>query len=233
MAKKKPAAVSRPVIVAAVTTPINLRIALTRLPHAIDFLEIRADCWACDPGSILTAIPKLKKPLIVTTRHPKEGGANNLTKRDRLHLFEQFLPFATMIDIEERSLRDLRPIILKARALRLPLIVSYHDFKGAPSPAKMRKLVRSAEAAGAGIFKMAVTPRNAADLANMIRLLGSKQNVLIAMMGMGPLGKLSRIVCGTLGSALNYAYLDKAHVPGQWAADLLRERLDELVDPVP
>ena len=47
-------------------------------------------------------------------------------------------------------------------------------------------------------------------------------------MGMGPLGKISRLTLGRSGSVLNYGYLDKLQVPGQWPAERLKERLAEL-----
>ncbi len=37
-------------------------------------------------------------------------------------------------------------------------------------------------------------------------------------MGMGPLGKLSRLVLAKAGSCLNYGYLRVANAPGQWEA---------------
>jgi 3-dehydroquinate dehydratase-1 len=48
-------------------------------------------------------------------------------------------------------------------------------------------------------------------------------------MGMGPLGKVSRLVLGAAGSRLNYGYLDKPQVPGQWPAAELAQRLREVV----
>jgi len=46
---------------------------------------------------------------------------------------------------------------------------------------------------------------------------------------MGTFGKLSRVTLAAAGSVLNYSYLEKAQVPGQWPAALLKERLAELV----
>jgi 3-dehydroquinate dehydratase-1 len=44
-------------------------------------------------------------------------------------------------------------------------------------------------------------------------------------MGMGPLGRVSRLLLGQLGSTLNYGYLDSATVPGQWSAAELKRLL--------
>ena len=48
-------------------------------------------------------------------------------------------------------------------------------------------------------------------------------------MGMGPLGKVSRLVLAAAGSRLNYGYLDKPQVPGQWPALELVRRIEEVL----
>jgi 3-dehydroquinate dehydratase-1 len=47
-------------------------------------------------------------------------------------------------------------------------------------------------------------------------------------MGMGPLGKVSRLVLAAAGSRLNYGYLDKPQVKGQWPALELVRRIGEV-----
>jgi len=219
-----------PMIAAAITSPATLKIALTNPPEDVDWFEIRADHWAKQPEKILAELPNLKRPLILTVRHPKEGGLNNLSKAERTALFEQFLPYVQMVDIEERSLDSLSEVVKKIKKAQLPLIVSYHDFQRTPSLEKLMRLAKSAHQAGANIFKVAVTPRNPSDVALLIEFLDKQTHLPLAVMGMGPLGKLSRLVCATFGSVLNYSYLDRSQVPGQWPAKLYRERIAELID---
>ena len=73
---------------------------------------------------------------------------------------------------------------------------------------------------------MATTLRNANDLAALIELQAS--NGKLATMGMGSLGKVSRLVLPMAGAGLVYGYLDRPQVEGQWPADLLAARLSEL-----
>ena len=47
-------------------------------------------------------------------------------------------------------------------------------------------------------------------------------------MGMGRLGKISRLLLAQAGSVLNYGYLDQPNASGQWEATLLKKRLAEL-----
>ncbi len=58
---------------------------------------------------------------------------------------------------------------------------------------------------------------------------GREQRQTLAVMGMGPLGRVSRLALATAGSVLNYGYLGSGpQVPGQWSAATLRERIEEL-----
>lgn len=219
---------ARPLIVAAISTHANLAIALKRPSRAVDLFEIRADCWAADPSLVLKAIPKFKRPLLLTVRHPKEGGQNELSRADRGRLFELFLPAAHAVDVEARSLRELASIVETALQNELPLVVSFHDFKGMPALEKLRELADRAADSGASAFKIAVTPRKPDDIARLVEFLTGKSRLPLAVMGMGKWGKLSRLACASLGSVLNYGYMDQAQVPGQWQADRFRERLNEL-----
>jgi 3-dehydroquinate dehydratase-1 len=45
---------------------------------------------------------------------------------------------------------------------------------------------------------------------------------------MGPLGRISRLVLAAAGSRLNYGYLDRPQVPGQWPAAELARRIGEV-----
>jgi 3-dehydroquinate dehydratase-1 len=47
-------------------------------------------------------------------------------------------------------------------------------------------------------------------------------------MGMGPWGRISRLVLAKCGSLLNYGYIGKSNAPGQWPAARLKELLAEL-----
>jgi 3-dehydroquinate dehydratase-1 len=87
--------------------------------------------------------------------------------------------------------------------------------------------VRKSAAAGADIVKIATHLRGAQDLAVLLLLQGGAK-VPLATMGMGPLGKVSRLVLAAAGSRLNYGYLDKPQVKGQWPALELVRRIGEV-----
>ena len=205
-----------------------LRSALQLRADAVDLLEIRVDHFAETPARLLRALPKLAAPLIITVRHPAEGGAGALDLARRRELFAQFLPFASLIDVELRSANQLRPTLADARARGVKVILSTHHFSSTPSPRSLERLIRSAHAAHADICKLATLVSTPSDLACLLGLCARKQPLPLSIMGMGRFGKISRMLLAACGSCLNYGYLHQPNASGQWEAALLKKRLLEL-----
>ena len=218
-------------VVGTIHNPKALDAALKLPENAVDFLELRADAFAGAAGlsTLGKSLPRLKAPLIVTVRHPLEGGEGRLTLAQRRSLFVQFLPFASLVDVELRSAAPLRAITDEARSQGIGVILSHHDFRKTPSLARLRALGRAAAAAGCDIFKVATVTRTARDLATLLDFLTLSRPGAphLAVMGMGEFGKISRLALGKTGSVLNYGYLDQPQIAGQWAVALLKERLRE------
>jgi 3-dehydroquinate dehydratase-1 len=221
--KQKPRPPSRPLVVATAHTLRGLTQA-ARLPRGkVDLVEVRLDLLQRQEAQLERLMPALKVPVLLTARHPAEGGAQGTVAAQRRAMLERFLPAAAALDVELRSTRALRPV-LEAAASGAVRIVSFHDFIRTPSLPTLRKVVRSAQAAGADVVKIATQLRSAADLATLLQLQAGSSGPL-ATMGMGPLGRVSRLVLAAAGSRLNYGYLDRPQVPGQWPALELREMM--------
>ena len=77
-------------------------------------------------------------------------------------------------------------------------------------------------------MKIATTLRGPGDLARLLQLLESMKRLPLSIMGMGALGRASRLVLAKCGSVLNYAHLGESNAPGQWPARQLKELLREL-----
>ena len=222
-------------MVAAVYSEATLRAARALAPGsaAPDLLELRVDGFARDPARLdeLAALAAgAARPLIVTARHPAEGGLDAaLDHAARRRLYARFLPMAAWVDIELRSLRALAAEWSEARERGAWRIASFHDFHGTPSVRRLRALAGRSAAAGADVCKVATTTRAPGDLARLLDLLDRETRLPLAVMGMGPLGKVSRLTLAAAGSVLSYGYLGgEAQVLGQWPAARLRERIDEL-----
>lgn len=218
-----------PAIVGTIHSPAALREALRLKDGTVDFLEVRVDHFAADLAPLRRALPKLNAPLIVTVRHPAEGGAGALSMPERRALYLEFLPHAALLDLELRSCETLAKVRHEAKKAGVGLILSHHRFDTTPSLANLRQKAKAARVVEPDIFKIATLTRSVADLAILLTLLAqTKQGPALSVMGMGPFGKVSRLVLARAGSALNYGFLGDAQLPGQWPAHLLRARLAEL-----
>ncbi len=223
----------QPNVVGAVHSRDSLRRAARLKPDTVDILEIRLDLLLDSLPELRKILPTLRHPLLLTARHPREGGQGALSAAARRELLAEFLPWASAVDLELRSvgqLAKLRPLITQQGAL---LVLSHHDFRATPSPRQLRSLRSQAQRAGADIFKIATTPHSFTELGRMLALFPAPPKMPQSVMGMGDLGRISRLLFARAGSVLNYGYLDQALVSGQWPAALLKERLKELLGPSP
>jgi 3-dehydroquinate dehydratase I len=223
----------KPQVVAAVHSEGALGRALELQPGDVDFLEIRVDNFAGNPAPVLEALPNLRVPLLITVRHPMEGGAAKLNFAEREALFAQFLPRATLIDVELRSWEGLSKTIAAAREAGVKVIASTHDFNTMPPAVHLQQTIRRAERAGADICKIAATASNPGALSRLLLLMAARQPLPLSVMGMGKFGKVSRLLLAQAGSVLNYGYLDRPNASGQWEATVLKQRLAELEESNP
>ena len=208
--------------VAVIASPGDLARAarLRRLP---DFFEVRLDALCGMVSDLPDFLGQLRAPLIITARHPAEGGQNKLSAARRRALLLEFLPRATYVDVELRSARGLVRVIAEARRAKVRLILSVHDFRRTPPVGELRKLAVRARGASADVFKLATRVDTSADLARLIAGFEALQtNLPISAMGVGALGREARREMLARGSALNYAHLGAAQVDGQFSLPELR-----------
>lgn len=215
-------------------------LALGPPPAAPDWLELRVDGFHDRPGALDPLVALAPRPFMLTVRHPAEGGAAGAPASAgwRRDLYECFLGCrgVVAVDIEARWLRArgaMPDVAQRARETGLLVVASFHDFQGVPPAARLRELALRAAGSGADIFKLAAMVERPGQLARLLDFMewGREQRFPLAVMGMGPLGKVSRLALAAAGSVLNYGYLGaEAQVPGQWPAATLRERIAEMTN---
>ena len=202
-------------IVGVILSPADLRRAV-RMPNPPDLFELRLDALVDRLDEIKKAIGKLRCPLIITARHPREGGENQLSLRERRALLLQFLPLAGWLDLELRSASALAAVWEEARACHIHRIISFHDFSGTPGRARLDRIVRAAQSLGADVLKVATRTDTPAQFARLLEFFATTAPHLpVAAMGLGRLGKKSRRELMRGGSVLNYAHLGESSLPGQ------------------
>jgi 3-dehydroquinate dehydratase I len=206
-------------LVGVIHTPAGFKLALRA---AVEALEVRVDTLPRPP--LPEEIAVLPQSVILTIRSFSEGGARPLTDATRLALYLELLPAANAVDIELRSVSALKEAVDAALASKKTVILSFHDFQGTPSQARLRTLVARARDKGADIIKIATKTTTPADIARLLNLQAATESPL-AVMGMGPLGRAARLLFACSGSTLNYGWIDKPLVPGQWSAREFRDLL--------
>ena len=194
----------------------------TRMRAPPDLFELRLDHL---PNLRKSQLLKLRRPLIITARHPAEGGKKLRTGRRSLLL--KFLPQATFVDIELRSLRELREVWEEARRLRVGRICSFHDFTRTPSPAVLHKKLLGARKAGANVFKVVTRADTLCDLLTLFEFLWSgRSSMRLCVMATGKFGPISRLFFREAGSSFIYAPLRHALYEGQLTVRQLRDQHD-------
>lgn len=218
-----------PSVVGTIHSDASLKAALRLSAGTLDFLEVRVDSFIKRENELLEKLPKLKLPLIITVRHPLEGGVHRqLSMPKRRDLYKQFLSHATAIDIELRSAESLKEIIGLARIAKVKVILSYHDFRGTPGILRLSDIAVRARKYKGDMLKVACVAKTALDVNTLLAFQAGLRNLPLSVMGMGAYGKISRLLFAKAGSVLNYGFLGEAQVSGQWPAALLKERIAEL-----
>jgi len=207
-------------------TDVRFAIRMRRLP---DLFELRLDHLAGLLDELENKLPLLAAPLIITARHPREGGANNLPLEERRELLSRFLPWASYIDVELRSAKAFRSLLQVARRKNVRCILSFHDFDSTPTARSLRARARLAKSRGGDIFKVATRTDSPARLARLVDFLTSSSNADLAVsaMGVGRLGAKSRRELMRHGSVLSYGHLGRIRIEGQPSlSEIRRWQLD-------
>ena len=193
-----------------------------------DLMELRLDLLQVDADELQEVIPMLGVPVLLTARHPDEGGQGPQDAAGRRALLEPLVDLATLIDIELRSAADMRDIMARARSRSVGVIGSFHDFSATPGEDVLTGAMDFAQTAGFDAVKFATYLNGPEDLMRLMGLVAGKRRLPMSAMGMGPLGRVSRLTLAKLGSLLNYGYLGESNAPGQWPSRQLKDLINDL-----
>jgi 3-dehydroquinate dehydratase-1 len=208
--------------VGVITSPADLDFAI-RMGKPPDIFELRLDRLVRAVDRLENKISKLRAPLIITARHPVEGGANRLSAPQRHNLLARFLSRARYIDVELRSAPVFGSLLRVARKQNVRQIISVHCLKSTPSPNQLREKARAAKMYSADIFKLATRTDTPAQLTRLIDFVAARETgVAVSAMGIGKLGAASRVLLACCGSALIYVSLGRSDIEGQISLEQLR-----------
>lgn len=193
-----------------------------------DVAELRLDQLQLPVVDLRARLAGNETPLLLTSRHPAEGGQGPEDPVARAAMIEPLLDLATLIDLELRSAMQMQGTIAKARAAGVPVLGSFHDFQATPSDDVLLGAVNFAQQAGLDAVKFATYLNTQEDLIRLMKLAGGTHRLRLSVMGMGPWGRVSRLVLAKSGSLLNYGFIGASNAPGQWPVARLKELLSEL-----
>jgi len=212
-----------PQVVGVIASRVDLDHAV-RMRSPPDLFELRLDrLTAAVIDRLENMLPKLGAPLIITARHPHEGGAGKLSLRERCALLTRFLTRADYIDVELRSVRAMRTLLALAGKKKLRRIISFHNLKSTPSARLLAMKAHQARAHGADVFKVATRTDTPMELRRLLDFMtNSRLDISLAVMGIGRLGAISRVLLVRAGSVLIYASLCTTVTEGQLSVEELR-----------
>lgn len=193
-----------------------------------DLIEWRVDYYEnCgDREKVLSALSDLSHvldeiPIIFTLRTVNEGGKANISEETRKEVIEESVEsgLVDLVDIEisnpSEFIEDIRDITL---ANDTKIIFSYHNFEFTPEEDEIRRMLAKGQELDGDIVKVALMPKSKSDvlsLMNAVDKTGSKLNIPVIAISMGELGKITRIACKSIGSAVTFATGIGMSAPGQ------------------
>ena len=211
-------------IVGVIASRVDLDRAV-KMRKPPDLFELRLDRLAGIADTVEKLLPNLRTPLIITARHPLEGGAGKMQLRQRRNLLARFLHHADYIDVELRSAPALRSLLKMAENKRMGRIISFHNFKSTPSARALTIKAEQAKSQGADIFKVATHTDTPMELGRLLEFItNDRLSLAVAVMGIGKLGAISRVLLARAGSELIYASVGPvSDVEGQLSLEQIGE----------
>ncbi len=164
----------------------------------MDLVELRLDLIGTDPGEIYPVIPAGWKS--IATCRP-----GSMDEAVRLSWLKSAIEMgASMVDVEleagESYFQELRD---HAGTNGVEMIVSYHRFDATPGREVMAEMFQRCFERGGDIAKIATQVNTRDDLLNLLSLYQLPGRKVI--LGMGPLGRITRVIATYLGAEFTFA----------------------------
>ena len=201
-------------------TPKKLKQTLAKALKKSDYAEIRFDFL--NPDSVPEALHLIRKDsgrCVSTLRPIREGGKFSGSEKNRvsiIKLIAEYDPF--LLDIEYNTLRKNRNLQRYLKNTDTSLLVSWHNFKQAPTVTVLKKKLLEMKKFSNNI-KIVTMARSVNDGSRILSLYNNSKNVKLIAFSMGNFGKMSRLLCLLLGSPYTYVSLGKPIAPGQFSLD--------------
>lgn len=200
-----------------------------------DYLELWCD--RLDLATVQKFLSESKLPLILNLKDENEQGEFHGSNLERIEFLLQLaklnqnvrfvdLPLALVLKYWESHLAGVLPIE--------QLLISYHNFQNTPAESELQTLIEPLKSLPKGFYlKLATAVNSEEELASLLRFYLNHRldfGGQLLILGMGELGRPTRIMAPLLGIPLTFASLDSKNTtaPGQLTILELRELWNSL-----
>jgi len=191
--------------------------------NKVEMAEIRIDLAEFSNDKIRLVFSRRKKT-IATCRPGK------IREEERMEMLKVAIESgATFIDIEYDAPPGYKTELIDfAHKHQCDVIISYHNYNKTPELDELEEIVRNCYAQGADLAKIATYVNMNRDNSKILSLY--KDPGRLVAIGMGDLGRISRIVAPFLGAEFTYAALsdNEATAPGQISYEKMNRFIMEI-----
>lgn len=188
------------------------------------FVEVRSDYLNIQSEIDVKRIRKMAgKKSIFTCRRKDEGGNWQGSEEDRLLLLRwAFTCGFSYVDVELKTLEE--GVFSIPKGMEGQTIVSFHNFKLTPSEDELKNIIARMQEYSSGIKKIATLVRDEKDIRTLYRILISrKENEKMCVIGIGHLGRQTRVIAPLLGGFLTYCSINsEGSAPGQMTCRMMK-----------
>ena len=207
-----------------------------------DLLEWRVDYFEAlaQTAEVIATAQDIKAaaggiPLMFTRRSIKEGGMPIALSEDGVVKLYAAVCDSRSVDLVDFEMSndpdDLRRVRDTSRANGIQMVMSFHNFSYTPGLEFLNQRFLEAERLGADVAKIAVMPRDLADVLTLLTATlqsSEKLRIPLISMSMGALGSVTRLFGGVFGSSVTFAVGESSSAPGQVPVEDLRQVLEIL-----
>lgn len=202
-----------------------------------DIAEWRADFYnrALDEDATVSMLGAIRRelgnmPLIYTFRTKSEGGEKDCGFDEYAELCVTAASAkADVVDVQAFWQDDpVEGLVEELYLLKTKILLSHHEFSRTPQVEEMVDCLSEMDKMGGDIIKLAVMPRDSADVLRLLIATDKMKNSAcpVVTMSMGRLGAVSRVCGESFGSAMTFGCIGGAtSAPGQIEATELAQIL--------
>ncbi|HZD35179.1 MAG TPA: type I 3-dehydroquinate dehydratase [Nitrososphaeraceae archaeon] len=190
------------------------------------FLEIRFDYISKNKFSeALATVRPYKAKCIYTLRRTGQGGKFDGPDKQRVrYLKELACQLPMMIDVEYETLQECPELCSFIKSLKIPILLSWHDFRSTPSEKEMLELL-ALMSTYSNNNKLVTMAKSLEDTLRAMSLYETvDKSVSLVAFCMGEIGLLSRVLCSSRSNCpFTYASLDRPIAPGQVTVEQMKK----------